>query len=194
MMCNLNKKIFAFRKSFALLVLTFIVQLLPAQPDISDKKVNFGWRNSSNRKVNTVIIHSTFNNSGGEHYDIDLIIKQFKIYNVSPHYLIGRDGSIYRMVDEKNAAFHAGKSKLPDGTTNLNERSIGIEVVTSFTEKPTPEQIQSLVKLVNDIRKRFKIKYILRHSDIAPGRKTDPWNFDWKEFLELLETDRKTEI
>ena len=98
------------------------------------------------------------------------------------------------MVDEKNAAFHAGKSKLPDGTTNLNERSIGIEVVTSFTEKPTPEQIQSLVKLVNDIRKRFKIKYILRHSDIAPGRKTDPWNFDWKEFLELLETDRKTEI
>lgn len=173
-----------------LLFFTFIFvaffELTAANPAIIDKKVNFGWRKSYSRKINSVIIHSTFNNSGGEFYDIDLIIKQFSRYNVTSHYLIGRDGDIYRLVNEENIAFHAGKSRLPDGTTNINEHSIGIELVTSFTETPTEIQIKSLIELVNDIKNRHNIKYILRHSDIAPDRKSDPWNFDWEAFLLMI--------
>jgi N-acetyl-anhydromuramyl-L-alanine amidase AmpD len=181
-----------------LLFFTFVFvaffELTAANPVIIDKKVNFGWRKSSTRKINSVIIHSTFNNSGGEFYDIELIIKQFSNYKVSSHYLIGRNGDIYRLVNEENIAFHAGISRLPDGTSNINEHSIGIELVTSFTEAPTEIQIKSLIELVNDIKNRHNIKFILRHSDIAPDRKTDPWNFDWETFLLMLknsENDNK---
>ena len=150
---------------------------------IIDKTVNFGMRTAENRNINAVIVHSTFNNSGGEKYDIDLVIKQFSRYGVSSHYVIGRDGSIYQLVNENNVSFHAGKSQLPNGQTNLNSCTIGVELMTSFDEAPTEQQILSLTLLVNDIKKRFKIEFVLRHSDIAPDRKTDPWNMDWEGFL-----------
>lgn len=154
--------------------------------NIINKKVNFGFATSSNRRVNSVIVHSTFNNSGGDKYDIDLVIKQFATYGVSAHYVIGRDGKIYQLVDEKDNSYHAGKSSLPDGTTNVNSCSIGIELMTSYTESPTEEQTKALLNLINDIKTRYPIKYVLRHSDIAPVRKTDPWNFDWDSFKKHL--------
>jgi len=155
--------------------------------NIINKKVNFGYAENSNRTINSVIVHSTFNNSGGEKYDIDLVIKQFSLYGVSAHYVIGRDGKIYQLVDEKDNSYHAGKSSLPDGTTNVNSCSIGIELMTSYTESPTEEQSKALLALINNIKKRYSIKYVLRHSDIAPVRKTDPWNFDWEAFKKRLE-------
>ncbi len=155
--------------------------------NIINKKVSFGFAANPGRSINTVIVHSTFNNSGGDKYDIDLVIKQFSTYGVSAHYVIGRDGKIYQLVDEKDNSYHAGKSSLPDGTTNVNSCSIGIEVMTSYTESPTKEQETALLDLINHIKKRYSIKYVLRHSDIAPVRKTDPWNFDWEAFKKRLE-------
>ena len=159
--------------------------------NIINKKVDFGFAANSNRTVNSVIVHSTFNNSGGEKYDIDLVIKQFSGYGVSAHYVIGRDGKIYQLVDEKDNSYHAGKSSLPDGSTNVNSCSIGIELMTSYTESPTEEQAKALLALINDIKKRYSIKYVLRHSDIAPVRKTDPWNMDWDAFKKRLDDTKK---
>jgi N-acetyl-anhydromuramyl-L-alanine amidase AmpD len=98
---------------------------------------------------------------------------------------------VYQLVDEKDNSYHAGKSSLPDGTTNVNSCSIGIELMTSYTESPTEEQNKALLNLINSIKKRYSIKYVLRHSDIAPVRKTDPWNFDWEAFKKRLEVDQK---
>jgi N-acetyl-anhydromuramyl-L-alanine amidase AmpD len=159
--------------------------------NIINKKVSFGFAPNSNRNINSVIVHSTFNNSGGDKYDIDLVIKQFSTYGVSAHYVIGRDGKIYQLVDEKDNSYHAGKSSLPDGTTNVNSCSIGIELMTSYTESPTEEQNNALLNLINNIKNRYSIKYVLRHSDIAPVRKTDPWNFDWETFKKRLEESKK---
>lgn len=153
---------------------------------IVDKRVNFGYAVSQNRKVDAVIVHSTFNNSGGDFYDIDLVLKQFSTYKVSAHYVIGRDGIIYRVVDEQNVSYHAGKSSLPDGRTDVNSCSIGIEIMTSYKESPTEKQVIALIALINSIKKRHTINYVLRHSDIAPVRKTDPWNMDWKLFQQKL--------
>jgi len=174
---------------FLLVFIVLSISNLWSQNEFSiiDKTVKFGMRKAENRKINAVIVHSTFNNSGGEKYDIDLIIKQFLNYGVSSHYVIGRDGSIYYLVNEKNIAFHAGISQLPNGQTNLNATTLGIELMTSFDEAPTEEQIKSLTLLVRNLKKRYKIDYVLRHSDIAPGRKTDPWNMDWEDFLKRLE-------
>jgi N-acetyl-anhydromuramyl-L-alanine amidase AmpD len=153
---------------------------------IIDKKVSFGHTAANNRTIDAVVVHSTFNNSGGDYYDIDLVIKQFKRYDVAAHYVIGRNGEIYLLVDEKNIVYHAGKSKLPDGSTNVNTRSIGIELMTSYTEGPTEKQLEALLSLIDKIKKEHTIKYVLRHSDIAPGRKTDPWNMDWNAFQKRL--------
>ena len=104
---------------------------------------------------------------------------------VSTHYLINREGKITQMVDEKNTAWHAGKSKWKN-FTNLNNQSIGVELVNkghqfgyqSFTKK----QISKLILLCNFLIKKYKIKKnnILGHSDIAPLRKKDPGEkFPW---------------
>jgi N-acetyl-anhydromuramyl-L-alanine amidase AmpD len=158
---------------------------------IVNKKVSFGYETSQNRKIDAVIVHSTFNNSGGDKYDIDLVIKQFSTYKVSAHYVIGRDGKIYQLVEEKDLSYHAGKSSLPDGRTNVNTCSIGIEIMTSYTDGPNEKQIATLISLINDIKKRHQITYVLRHSDIAPGRKTDPWNMNWELFKQELNESGK---
>lgn len=159
---------------------------------IIDKLIARGMRSVASRNISAVIVHSTFNNSGGDKYDIDLIIKQFSRYGVSAHYVIGRDGNVYRLVKENNVSFHAGKSVLPNGHKNLNACSIGIELMNSFEDIPTEFQIKSLTTLVTDISKRHKIEFLLRHSDIAPERKTDPWNMNWDGFLAQVHPNGKS--
>jgi len=174
----------------------FIILILLCKPvtwsanelNITEKNVNFGnYCPKKTRNISAIIIHSTFNASGGDFYDINLILEQFKRYRVSPHYIILRDGKILRLVKERNTAYHAGKSQLPNGHgRSVNSCSIGIELVSSSIDTPTDLQISSLTLLVRDIKKRYRINYVLRHSDVAPGRKTDPWNLNWELFLQGL--------
>lgn len=170
--------------SVFLILLSISMPAFPTEePEFIPKKVNFGFKVAENRRIDVIIIHSVYNASGGEKYDVNLIIKQFARYKVSPHYLIDRAGNIYRMVEEKNIAYHAGASRLPDGTSGINSRSIGIEIITSLDEAPSDQQIDATVALVQYLQEKYPIKYVLRHSDIAPGRKTDPWNMDWETFV-----------
>jgi N-acetylmuramoyl-L-alanine amidase len=104
---------------------------------------------------------------------------------VSTHYLINRKRKITRMVDEENAAWHAGKSKWKN-STNLNDQSIGIELVNKGHqygyENFSKKQISKLILLCKYLIKKYKIKKsnILGHSDIAPLRKKDPGEkFPW---------------
>ena len=110
----------------------------------------------------------------------DIIYKEYKPYGVSPHYIISHDGKIYRLVEDKNIAYHAGESKVPDGRTGVNNFSLGIEIVNTKSEKPNEAQYNALRNLLTYLKSEYKIKYVLGHSDIAPGRKDDPWNFDFE--------------
>jgi N-acetyl-anhydromuramyl-L-alanine amidase AmpD len=145
-------------------------------------------RTVPNRNIDAVIVHSVYNKSSDDKYNVDLIIKQFSNYRVSSHYIIDREGTIFQLVKEKDISFQAGKSCLPDGRTGVNSCSIGIELITTkdSLDAPTSKQVKSLVLLVKNIKSRYKIKYVLRHSDIAPGRKTDPWNMNWDDFLKQV--------
>lgn len=151
--------------------------------DIS-AEIDFGYQ--TERTIDIIVIHSNYN-LGRDSFSTKGCIRQFRDNNVAPHYMIERNGNILRLVDERHIAWHAGKSALP-GTdrTSLNQNSIGIEVINSKTQGPTPQQYESLVRLVTDIRSRHDIKYLMRHSDIAPDRKTDPWKFDWVGFCEKV--------
>lgn len=99
---------------------------------------------------------------------------------VSAHWLIDRDGTAYRLVDESKRAWHAGRS-FWDGIEDCNSASIGIELVNDgFEEYPQP-QLDALAELCSEIRSRHAIRYIVGHSDIAPGRKRDPGPlFPWR--------------
>jgi hypothetical protein len=100
---------------------------------------------------------------------------------VSAHYLIRKDGYIYRMVDEKYVAWHAGISNW-NGKTNINRYSIGIELENLNTGKdPYPDaQVKACTWLGVDICNRHNIApaNVVAHYDISPGRKTDPAGYD----------------
>ena len=151
-------------------------------PKIKDKLVSWGFSSSDSRKIDTIVIHSSYNAVGSDVHDLDdIIYKEYKPYGVSPHYIISREGKIYRLVKDKNIAYHAGDSKVPDGRTEVNSFSIGIEIVNTKSEKPNDAQYGALKSLLTYLKSEYKIKYVLGHSDIAPGRKDDPWNFDWDQ-------------
>lgn len=105
---------------------------------------------------------------------------------VSAHYMLDEDGNIYNLVDESKRAWHAGVSQWGE-ETNLNDRSIGIEIVNpghEFGYRPfTEKQYQALIPLCQGIIARHRIKpnHVLAHSDVAPDRKEDPGEFfDWE--------------
>ena len=153
------------------------------------KEVDFGHDSLiiPGKTTDIIVIHTNYF-VGGNAYSTQGCISQFREYRVSPHYMITHDGSILYMVDEELAAYHAGESLLP-GTDrdSLNYSSIGIEVVAYPGKQMTKRQIEQLLLLVADIRKRFPIRYLMRHSDIAPKRKRDPWSINWPEFAKRVE-------
>jgi len=111
----------------------------------------------------------------------------FEFYGVSAHFIVDRSGKVFQLINPEQLAFHAGVSKIPhDGRERANGFSIGIELLADESSGYTAEQTQSLVKLCDALTKRFPIEAIYGHSDIAPGRKTDPWEFKWQSFLGAL--------
>lgn len=135
------------------------------------------------RQIDMVVVHSNYF-VGGNVFSTKGCIDQFRQYDVAPHYMITRDGTILYMVDERLVAWHAGQSLLP-GTDrdSLNYTSIGIELVAHPSQPITQRQNEQLLRLVTDIRKRYPIRYLMRHSDIARRRKTDPWSINWPRFV-----------
>ncbi len=105
---------------------------------------------------------------------------------VSAHYLIDERGGVTKIVAEKNRAWHAGVSSWR-GKTDINSRSIGIELVNPGHEFGyrdfTDRQMATLEILAHDIVRRNPIeeRNVVGHSDIAPQRKRDPGElFDWE--------------
>lgn len=100
---------------------------------------------------------------------------------VSAHYLIGADGSLWQMVREADRAWHAGAGQWA-GQEDINSRSIGIELDNLGTHPFSEPQIAALEALLPGIMARWGIgpAGVIGHSDMAPGRKSDPGpRFDW---------------
>lgn len=101
---------------------------------------------------------------------------------VSAHYLIAPDGVVTALVPEELRAWHAGAGGW-GGCTDVNSRSIGIELANRGDE-PFPEpQMAALERLLADILHRWQIppERVIGHADMAPTRKGDPGaHFDWR--------------
>ena len=101
---------------------------------------------------------------------------------VSCHYLIAGDGTLWQLVDEGQRAWHAGAGRW-GAVGDVNSRSIGIELANTAAH-PYPEpQMRVLERLLADIITRHAIPpaRVIAHSDMAPARKSDPGpRFDWR--------------
>jgi N-acetylmuramoyl-L-alanine amidase len=105
--------------------------------------------------------------------------------DVSAHYVVFEDGEIVQCVPEALRAWHAGEAFWA-GATDINSRSIGIEIANpghywGYRDFPGP-QVAAVIALARDIvaRNRIRPERVLGHSDVAPARKEDPGEkFPW---------------
>ncbi|HUR67273.1 MAG TPA: N-acetylmuramoyl-L-alanine amidase [Chitinophagaceae bacterium] len=141
-----------------------------------------GTTNFSMRRPNYVIIHHTAQNSCEQTLETFTVPRT----QVSAHYVICRDGTVYHQLNDLLRAHHAGVSRWGN-TTDLNSSSIGIELDNNGFE-PFPEaQLNSLSILLDRLKKAYSIPTanFIGHGDIAPTRKNDPnWRFPWKVLSE----------
>jgi N-acetyl-anhydromuramoyl-L-alanine amidase len=115
---------------------------------------------------------------------------------VSAHALIRRDGKIVQYVPFGQRAWHAGQSHYR-GRPACNDFSIGIELEgadnTPYTD-PQYEQLGALVEALLDTYPTLSSEHIVGHSDVAPGRKTDPGpSFDWERWRSILRSHGRGE-
>lgn len=104
---------------------------------------------------------------------------------VSAHLLIRRDGELLQFVSLEHRAWHAGQSRFA-GRENCNDFSIGIELEGADDDPYTGAQYRALAVVTAELQQYYpaiKAESIVGHSDIAPGRKTDPGPaFDWARY------------
>ena len=160
----------------------------------SDTYVSLG----RNERIQFIVVHYTATNN-------EYSIKELISNRVSAHFLVldEDDNTIYNLVPLDQRAWHAGASSFR-GRTNLNDTSIGIEIVSDGIARDRrndpnryppydayleykPIQIEKVAQIIKYVAARYNIpaKNIVAHSDIAPSRKKDPGaKFPWKELYE----------
>ena len=106
---------------------------------------------------------------------------------VSAHFVIDRLGYITQFVSCDDRAWHAGASSF-EGREQCNDFSIGIELEGTDDLPFEAVQYDRLAALTQCLRARYPLTAATGHSDIAPGRKTDPGPFfDWSRFKALAQ-------
>ena len=120
--------------------------------------------------------------------DADEYFADIACLRVSAHLLIRRDGALTQYVPFDRRAWHAGESSYK-GRAACNDFSVGIELEGDDHTRFNAVQYRRLAAVCKALQQRYPAigDNIAGHSDIAPGRKTDPGpHFDWDEFGRLM--------
>jgi len=109
---------------------------------------------------------------------------------VSAHFVVRRNGETIQYVACSKRAWHAGVSSW-NGRSRCNDFSVGIELEGCDEIHFEAAQYDALARLTRALCRHYPIRDIAGHSDIAPGRKTDPGpNFDWARYrFSIAEND-----
>jgi N-acetylmuramoyl-L-alanine amidase len=141
---------------------------------------NYGGR--AGTTIDTIVLHATASSS------VQSAIAWFTNpeSKVSAHYVIDKRGTVYRLVPQQYAAWHAGACYMK----RANLRSIGIELVNKNDgiEPYTPEQLTTMRQLILLLKNNLPIRYLVSHAEIAKpqGRKTDPIGIDMNRLREVV--------
>lgn len=154
--------------------------MTPRASIIHQRSPNFEPRRG--KTIDMLVLHYTGMRTGAEALD-RLTSADAK---VSSHYLVEEDGSVFSLVPESERAWHAGASSWR-GETDVNSRSVGVEIVNpghEFGYRHFPEaQVTAVIRLCLGILARHPIppRNVVGHSDVAPTRKQDPGElFPWE--------------
>ncbi len=174
-----------YRKEVRSLSKTIKSQSKQSFADSSGNPIPSEWVSTVNfnlRKPNYVIIHHTAQQS------VEQTLKTFSTNKsqVSAHYLVGKDGKIYQLLNDYLRAWHGGVSRWGN-ITDINSVSIGIEIDNNGLDPFTEAQIEGLLALLAQLKKTYNIPVanFIAHADIAPSRKVDPQVlFPWRKLAE----------
>lgn len=141
---------------------------------------------SSERKkpITTIVLHST----AGKSATSSIAWMRVPGVMASYHYIIERNGTIYKCVPTGRKAWHAGKSIGPGGK-DVNQYSIGISFANrnDGIEEITTAQLKAATSLVDALKTAYPtIEWITTHRLVSWGRKTDPREFDFLSFSKGL--------
>lgn len=145
-------------------------------------------------EISLIVIHNIslppgeFNNNHIEQFFTNQLdfnahpyFKTIQDLQVSAHLLIKRDGTVIQFVPFDKRAWHAGESSF-NRQDNCNDFSIGIELEGTDNLNYEAVQYQSLKTTLKQLKDHYSVQNIVGHSDISPGRKTDPGEaFNWDE-------------
>ena len=154
----------------------------PVKDSVTNAPHFIGTTNFNLRKPNFVILHHTAQNSCDQTLSTFTTAKS----QVSAHYVICKDGTVHHMLNDYFRAWQAGVSKWGNAT-DINSLSVGIEIDNNGFEPFTEPQINSLLLLLDRLKKAYNIPTanFIGHADIAPGRKVDPNRyFPWQKLAE----------
>jgi N-acetyl-anhydromuramoyl-L-alanine amidase len=116
--------------------------------------------------------------------------KEVYSLKVSAHFLVRRSGEVLQFVPVGRRAWHAGASSWR-GRPGCNDFSIGVELEGTDDTPFADIQYEKLAVLIESLRASFPLRDLAAHSDVAPGRKTDPGvHFDWARLLSDLSSGR----
>lgn len=155
-----------------------ILRTFPLRDSLPSSPWPVGTTNFSLRRPNFVVIHHTAQNS------CEQTLSTFTqpVKQVSAHYVICRNGTVFHMLHDYFRAHHAGVSRWGNHS-DINSSSIGIEIDNNGFEPFTDQQVSSLLDLLGRLKRAYGIPQanFIGHADIAPGRKVDPSRyFSWK--------------
>ena len=159
-----------------------VLAAYPLKDSVTNSSYFAGTTNFNLRKPNFVILHHTAQNSCEQTLATFTTVSS----QVSAHYVICKDGSVHHMLNDYLRAWQAGVSKWGNAT-DINSLSIGIEIDNNGFEPFTDPQINSLLQLLDRLKKTYNIPTanFIGHADIAPGRKVDPNRyFPWQKLAE----------
>jgi N-acetylmuramoyl-L-alanine amidase len=159
-----------------------ILAAYPLKDSVTNASYFIGTANFNLRKPNFIILHHTAQNSCEQTLNTFTTEKS----QVSAHYLICKDGTVHHLLNDYLRAWQAGVSKWGNAT-DINSLSIGIEIDNNGFEPFTEPQINSLLQLLDRLKKAYNIPTanFIGHADIAPGRKVDPNKyFPWQRLAE----------
>ena len=140
--------------------------------------------------IDTVVVHSLYCEEEADRFNLQSCVTCLDKNKVSAHFAVTQAGEVFSLVDEGSRAWHAGASKMPftdDNRENVNDFSIGIELIGDPAQGFTGEQYRALGTLISTLASRHPIKNVVGHDHISPGRKVDPGpHFDWEKLSSLV--------
>jgi N-acetylmuramoyl-L-alanine amidase len=167
-------------------------------PDGSSLTINIDYQADSNSsakgrggdgQMHGIILHSSDGRESGD-------LNQLTHGGVSAHYYVTTDGRIYNLVPDGDTAYHAGQTRGQYANYN-NSNTIGIEQEHydpggkggKNGEAWSPAQVAATARLVASLKAKYGISddQIMGHSDIAPERKQDPYNYPWQGFFKAVD-------